>query len=175
MQPWPARALALTWRDLHRSVGTLLHAPSVLGGGGFPVVGAATAHPATRSTVFAITFLAGTFLCEKRTEFALCSGHRANSTYNRIFRAFAHPKCEKLVLGASAVHHVRSRLCSRFFGVGIQKNDKTPCALRAQVYIRLQAHARASRDGGQARDVGRTNGWIGHLRLRLCAQLGCPH
>ena len=33
------------------------------------------------------------------------------------------PKCAKLGLGASAVH-VRSRLCSRFFGVGPTKKAK---------------------------------------------------
>ena len=53
----------------------------------------------------------------------ICSGNRANSIYNRIFARSRTPKCAKLVLGASAVH-VRSRLCSRFFGVGIQKNEK---------------------------------------------------
>ena len=53
-----------------------------------------------------------------------CSGNRANSIYNRIFARSRTPKCAKLVLGASAVH-VRSRqLCSRFFGVGIKKNEK---------------------------------------------------
>ena len=52
-----------------------------------------------------------------------CSGNRANSIYNRIFARSRTPKCAKLVLGTSAVH-VRSLLCSRFFGVGIKKNEK---------------------------------------------------
>ena len=58
-----------------------------------------------------------------KSDITPCSGNRANSIYNRIFARSRTPKCAKLVLGASAVH-VRSRLCSRFFGVGIQKNEK---------------------------------------------------
>ena len=51
------------------------------------------------------------------------SWNGANSVYNRIFARSRTPKCATLVLGASAVH-VRSRLCSHFFGVGTQKNEK---------------------------------------------------
>ena len=54
---------------------------------------------------------------------ASCSGHRANSTYNRIFVRSRTPKRAKLVLGASAVH-VRSQLCSRFIGVVAPQNEK---------------------------------------------------
>ena len=49
-----------------------------------------------------------------------CSGNRGYLIYNRIFARSRAPKCVKLGLGASAVH-VRSRPCSRFFGVGPQK------------------------------------------------------
>ena len=38
----------------------------------------------------------------------------------------------------------------------------------------LQAHARALGDGSPTGNVGRTGKGVGYLRLRLCAQLGCP-
>ena len=65
-----------------------------------------------------------------------CSGHRANSIYNRIFSRLRTPKCAKLVLGASAVH-VRSRLCSRFFGVGPPQNEKRAILCKKGAYCEL--------------------------------------
>ena len=54
-----------------------------------------------------------------------CSENRANSIYNRIFARSRTPKFAKLVLGAWGVRrHVRSRLCSRFFGVQWWRNAK---------------------------------------------------
>ena len=63
-------------------------------------------------------------------------GHRANSIYNRIFARSRTPKRAKLVLGTSAVH-VRSRLCSCFFGVGIQKNEKRAILCEKGAYCEL--------------------------------------
>ena len=65
-----------------------------------------------------------------------CSGHRANSIYNRIFARSRTPKRAKLVLGTSAVH-VRSRLCSCFFGVGTQKNEKRAILCEKGAYCEL--------------------------------------
>ena len=56
--------------------------------------------------------------------------------YNRIFARSRTPKCAKLVLGASAVH-VRSRLCSRFFGVGPPKNEKKAILCEKGAYCEL--------------------------------------
>ena len=67
---------------------------------------------------------------------AFCSGNRANSIYNRIFARSRTPKRAKLVLGTSAVH-VRSRLCSCFFGVGIQKNEKRAILCEKGAYCEL--------------------------------------
>ena len=49
--------------------------------------------------------------------------YRANSIYNLIFARSRTPKRAKLGLVVSVVH-VRTRLCSRFFGVGPPKNEK---------------------------------------------------
>ena len=65
-----------------------------------------------------------------------CLGIQPNSIYNRIFARSRTPKCAKLVLGASAVH-VRSRLCSRFFGVAPPKNEKRAVLCEKGAYCEL--------------------------------------
>ena len=91
---------------------------------------------------------------------AKCSGNRANSIYNRIFARSRTPKCAKLVLGASAVH-VRSRLCSRFFGVGPPKKREKGdfvckrCVLRTREFVKFVRYRKRERASHSTRSLAR--------------------
>ena len=79
-----------------------------------------------------------------------CSGHRANSNYNRIRARSRTPKRAKLVLGASAVH-ARSRWCSRFFGVAPPQNEKMAFLCEKGAYCEL-ASSSSSLDTASQRE-----------------------
>ena len=91
-----------------------------------------------------------------------CSANRANLVYNRTFARSHTPKCKTLGLGASAVH-VRSRWCSRFFGVGPPQNEKRAILCEKGAYCEL-ASSLSSLDTASEREpaIRRVHGASGN-------------